>query len=180
VNSEAAAAQWIFEGRDMLVQMRKLSGTIAADLGSVHPGEVKLAGDLGALSPVDLLQLLAFTRRSGLLFATSGVRERCLLFIDGNVAWATSSVAEERVHELLCRLELAGRVAVLIGTVGPDALAALERQILRVVAGLISEERGTFALAEAPALGIPRTAALQTRQLILRSLGTGAREEEAG
>ncbi len=125
----------------------------------------------------DLLQLVSFTRRSGLLFATSGEHERCLLFTDGNVAWATSTVPEERVHELLCRLELAGRVAVLIGSMGPDALAALERQILRVVAGLISEERGTFALTETPALGIPRTAALETRQLILRSLRICTRDE---
>jgi hypothetical protein len=173
----ATAAHWTFEEHDLLVEMRKATGKIASDLGAVRPGDVKLAGDLGAVTPIDLLQLLSTTRRSGLLFATSGHVERCLLFIDGNIGWASSTLQEERTHELLCRLDLAGRAAALLSRFGSDARLAVERQILRVVTGLIGEERGTFALADTPAMGIPRAAAVDTQQLILRSLwGTSKAE----
>ena len=154
--------------------MRRAVGRLSADLGKTLLGAAKLTGDIGAIPAAEILQLLASARRSGLLLVQTDSTQRALLFVDGGIAWATSSQPHERLHELLCRLDLADRATLILGRLVADPRGVLERQIAATVAGLVSEQRGSFTLYAAPGVALPAAPAFDTRTLLMRALCAAA------
>ncbi len=132
---------------------------------SPAPGAVGLAGELSLLSFPDLVSLMVQSRLSGVLRLTNERAERSLIFCDGELRGASSSVAEEQLGEVAERMGLvkrgdldgllaeadsprrAGRVAVEAGLLSEhDLWNVMQEQVASIFRGIVRERGGSFAL----------------------------------
>jgi len=130
---------------------------------------VKLSGDLATFPATDVMQLIASTRRNGLLVISASGCVRGILFVEGTIAWATSNCPGERTNEVLCRLDLADRAASLLRRM--ERADLFRRHVKKIVAGLVAEEQGTFLLFDSGHLPSPGTG-LDTQRLLFSVLAS--------
>jgi hypothetical protein len=64
---------------------------------------MSLVGNLEDLGLGDILQIVSLSRKSGVLFLRGRGREGKIIFLDGQVVRATSSVFRENLGDLLLR-----------------------------------------------------------------------------
>lgn len=147
-----------------------LPAALELDLATLRPGAARLTGDVTVFRIPDLLQFLHATRKSGLLVVRSTGCVRALVFREGGIGWATSTRPAERTNELLCRVDLALRAAALLRHFGTDAATSLRRQIEAVLAGLVEQSAGTFALYELAPEALAGLSGFDTQELLLRTL----------
>src|SRR3981189_3579110 len=112
----------------LLMALRDRASGLFPQLKTVlRPDRALLAGDLAEMQPSDLLNFLHQGRRTGVLLTRSDGVERGIVLLEGNVAWACSTRAGERLGELLCRMGLADRASI--------------QQALRAQRGLLEKRR---------------------------------------
>jgi hypothetical protein len=161
--------RWAFGSpdRDSMLAVRDSGGPLWGDLPGVQSAPIRLAGDLAAVPPADLLQMLHRGKRSGLLVASTGSSQRAILLAGGNLAWASSSAATERTNELMCRLDLA---RATVGVAPERAKGELRRQIAAVLAGFLEMTEGVFSLRDLePGEGLAECA-FNTEEMLLSCL----------
>jgi hypothetical protein len=177
---------------ELLLALRDRDDGLMGDISQLHPGSAVLAGDLSEMLPSDLLNFLHQGRRTGLLLTRSDGTERGIVLIDGNVAWACSTSAGERLGELLCRMGLADRVRVKValaeqkarehlrigqvlvakGILGADEVGrGLKHQVIEIFLGLLVARAGSFVfLRGVDRDRLPATLNLDTQALLLDGL----------
>lgn len=147
-------------------------------------------GDLGSVSLPDILEYLRMTRRTGVLTLKNQGCRKTLYIKDGNVIFASSSLAEDRLGDLLLASEriskedykrsvsmLAskkrqGKILVEIGAITPKQLwEGVQDQIRHIVFSLYNWEGGTFFFSEK---NLPRkeniTADVSIAELIIEGI----------
>jgi hypothetical protein len=177
----------------LLVALRDRTGGLLPDVSGLHPKGAILAGDLAEVQPSDLLNFLHQGRRTGVLLARVADVERAIVLVDGNVAWACSTSAGERLGELLARTGLAdraqvdavlrdqasnpghrriGQLLVERGVLTPEALSAgLRQQLVEIFLGLLVAREGSFVfLRGVDASALPMALSLDTQGLLLDGL----------
>jgi Domain of unknown function (DUF4388) len=123
-----------------------------------------VAGDLAAFPIADFIAFVHQSRLSGVLTVCAGGAERSVAFQDGEVRTAHSTVAGERIGEVVVRLGYAteAQVAEATAAAGPIGKALLERgvlkpndlykclheQVVAVFHALLLSKSGTFALVD--------------------------------
>jgi len=177
---------------ELLLALRDRPGGLMGDITQLHPGGAVLAGDLSEMVPSDLLNFLHQGRRAGVLLTRSDGTERGIVLIDGNVAWACSTSAGERLGELLCRMGLAdrarvkaalaeqktrehrriGQVLVDKGVLGADEVwRGLKYQVVEIFLGLLVARAGSFVfLRGVDGARLPAALNLDTQALLLDGL----------
>jgi hypothetical protein len=177
---------------ELLLALRDRADGLMSDIRELHPGSAVLAGDLSEMVPSDLLNFLHQGRRAGVLLTRSDGTERGIVFIDGNVAWACSTSAGERLGEVLCRMGLANRVRVkgalaeqkalehrrvgqvLVekGVLGADEVwRGLKHQVIEIFLGLLVARAGSFVfLRGVDRARLPAALNLDTQALLLDGL----------
>ena len=178
---------------ELLLALRGNEGGLIGDLRQLHPTGAVLAGDLGEMQPSDLLNFLHQGRRTGVLLTRSDGVERGLVMLEGNVAWACSTSAGERLGELLCRMGLADRARVdaalamqgssdrhrRIGQLlveqkvleQDDLDRGLRHQVIEIFLGLLVTRSGSFVfLRSVDRAALPVQLGLDTQALLLDGL----------
>lgn len=179
---------------ELLLGLRQRRDGLMADLKALEPAGAVLAGDLAEMQPSDLLNFLHQGRRTGVLLTRSDGAERGIVLVDGNVAWACSTSAGERLGELLCRLGLAerakvdaalrdqgdglgqhrrlGQLLVDAGVLGGDEVhRGLRHQVVEIFLGLLVARAGSFVfLRGVERSRLPAMLALDTQALLLDGL----------
>ncbi len=178
---------------ELLLALRDRAGGLMSDLQQLHPSGAVLAGDLAEMQPSDLLNFLHQCRRTGVLLTRSDGVERGLALIDGNVAWACSTSAGERLGELLCRMGLAdhakvdaalllqgardqhrrlGQLLVEQQVLAEDEVArGLRHQVVEIFLGLLVTRTGSFVfLRGLDRAALPVSLGLDTQALLLDGL----------
>jgi hypothetical protein len=123
-----------------------------------------LAGDLSAFPIADLIAFMQQARLSGVLTASGEGAERAVAFHEGEVRSARSSVAGERIGEVVVRLGYATEAQVVEATrSGPplgralvdqgaldakDLHRCLQEQVAAVFHALLLTKSGTFTLVD--------------------------------
>jgi hypothetical protein len=169
ITAPAVRPRWAFGNpdRDWVLAIRDREGPVWSDMPKVRGAPVVLAGDLSAVPPADVLQMLHRGRRSGLLVASSGTAQRALLFAKGDLAWASSSEAAERTNETVCRIDLADYSA---RTAPERAQAALRRQIAAVLSGFLEMNDGMFSMRAFDPGEALEACALNTEEMLLGAM----------
>ncbi|HET6412905.1 MAG TPA: DUF4388 domain-containing protein [Anaeromyxobacter sp.] len=152
--------------------------------GTVPPPRCILAGDLSGFPVADFVAFVHQSRMSGALIVSVAGAERSIVFKDGEVRRAQSSVPGERLGEVAVRLGFVteAQVAKLIGSGKPLGKALLEaglvsandlwktfhEQVTTVFHAILLSRDGTFELLEgavAGRLGTPL--AVNTQSLLM-------------
>jgi hypothetical protein len=178
---------------ELLLALRDRADGLLSDLRQLQPTGAVLAGDLSEMQPSDLLNFLHQGRRTGVLLARSDGTERGIVLIEGNVAWACSTSAAERLGELLFHMGLADRARVdaalaeqgekgqrrrigLIlvdkGVLGPDEVwRGLRHQVVEIFLGLLVANAGSFVFMRGlDRSKLPAVLALDTQAMLLDGL----------
>jgi len=177
---------------ELLLALRYRADGLMSAIRQLHPAGAVLAGDLSEMLPSDLLNFLHQGRRTGVLLTRSDGTERGIVLIDGNVAWACSTSAGERLGELLCRMGVAnrarveaalaaqqarehrriGQVLVEKGVLGADEVwRGLKHQVIEIFLGLLVARAGSFVfLREVDRARLPASLNLDTQALLLDGL----------
>lgn len=82
---------------ELLLALRDHGDGLMTDLSRLHPRGAVLAGDMSEMQPSDLLNFLHQGRRTGVLLTRAHGVDRAIVFLEGNVAWASSTIARERL-----------------------------------------------------------------------------------
>lgn len=90
----------------LLLALRDRGGGLYAEASRLGAGRPSMAGDLAEVQPSDLLNFLHQGRRTGVLLTRAHGVDRAIVLLEGNVAWASSTIARER---------LAGVVEMFLG-----------------------------------------------------------------
>ena len=178
---------------ELLLALRERADGLMGDLNQLHPNGAVLAGDLGEMQPSDLLNFLHQGRRTGVLLTRSDGVERGIVLVDGNVAWACSTSAGERLGELLCRMGFAqrdkvdaalamqegtgqhrrlGQLLVDTGAISSEDIGrGLRHQVVEIFLGLLVTRAGSFVfLRGVDKAALPAQLALDTQALLLDGL----------
>lgn len=143
---------------------------LAEEVIRAYPGTPVLAGDLSATSATEVIQRIRRSRRSGALLVSGGA-ERALLFRNGEIVWATSSIDSERTDPLISRVDLAGKAVRMRLLLGHDALGIILRQAKIVLCGMLNTESGAFCFLESnPDHVLPEVPPIDTAALLRRCL----------
>jgi hypothetical protein len=178
---------------DLLVALRDRGGGLFADLkGALRPDRTVLAGDLGDIQPSDLLNFLHQGRRTGVLFARSDGVERAIVFLEGNIAWASSTSPAEGLGELVSRMGLGdgSRIRAELGQQGDRRYRAvaellvergiltademrrgLHHQVVEIFLGLLVARSGSFIFVRGvDRRALPAALSLDTQVMLLDGL----------
>jgi hypothetical protein len=144
---------------DLLVARR----TPATAAATERPRLV-VAGDLAAFPIADFIAFVHQSRLSGVLTVCAGGAERSVAFQGGEVRTAHSTVAGERIGEVVVRLGLATEAQVAEATAAPgplgktlvdrgvlkpnDLYKCLHEQVVAVFHAILLSKSGTFALVD--------------------------------
>jgi len=132
-------------------------------------GRVQLAGELGDLGVVDLLSFFNMFRKSGLLHFILAGGDKTLYFRTGEIVYATTSMAEEEIGEVLYSLGKLDRDTLygarqFVDGVMPlgkhlvdrglisskDLWAATRSQVETIVYNLFTFSQGSFLFVDSP------------------------------
>ena len=80
----------------LLLALRDRGGGLFAEVSRLGAGAPSMAGDLAEMQPSDLLNFLHQGRRTGVLLTRADGVDRAIVLLEGNVAWASSTIARER------------------------------------------------------------------------------------
>jgi hypothetical protein len=144
---------------DLLVARR----TPATATSSERPRCV-VVGDLAAFPIADFIAFVHQSRLSGVLTVCAGGAERSVAFEDGEVRTAHSTVAGERIGEVVVRLGFASEAQLAEATAAPgplgkalvdrgvlkpnDLYKCLHEQVMAVFHSILLSKSGTFALVD--------------------------------
>ncbi len=159
---------------------------------AAQPGEtVALAGDVGAMPLLGLMNLLGQSRETGRVVVKNDDVERVILLKTGDVASVGSNLPRDRMGEFLIRLgkiderqltaamDLAQRSGQRIGQclvqlklLQPHELwTCIQEQMTEIFAELCSWQAGSFVLYRVPAEHpFPQTPALSMQHLLLEAV----------
>jgi hypothetical protein len=177
----------------LLVALRDRTGGLLSDVSGLHPKGAVLAGDLAEMQPSDILNFLHQGRRTGVLLTRVADVERAIVLVGGDVAWACSTSAGERLGELLARMGLAdraqveavvraqasapghrriGQLLVDRGVLTQEALSkGLRQQLIEIFLGLLVAREGSFVfLRGVDPTALPMVLSLDTQSLLLDGL----------
>jgi Domain of unknown function (DUF4388) len=95
---EQAAGAWrvLDSPAGLLLALRDRGGALYAEVSRFGAGRPSMAGDLAEMQPSDLLNFLHQGRRTGVLLTGADGVDRAIVLVEGNVAWASSTIARER------------------------------------------------------------------------------------
>ena len=189
----AAAWKLLSSPSELLLALRERGDGLMTDLSELQPRRAVLAGDLSEMQPSDLLNFLHQGRRTGVLLTRSDGTERGIVLIDGNVAWACSTSAGERLGELLARMGLVdkarveaalreqqepgekkriGQALIDLGVLSADAVRhGLRHQVVEIFLGLLVARSGSFVfLRGLDRDKLPTQLSLDTQGMLLDGL----------
>ena len=189
----AAAWKLLSSPSELLLALRERGDGLMTDLSELQPRRAVLAGDLSEMQPSDLLNFLHQGRRTGVLLTRSDGTERGIVLIDGNVAWACSTSAGERLGELLARMGLVdkarveaalreqeepgekkriGQALIDLGVLSADAVRhGLRHQVVEIFLGLLVARSGSFVfLRGLDREKLPTQLSLDTQGMLLDGL----------